>query len=379
MDTCDVLIVGGGPAGSSCAWALRHAGLDVIVMDRATFPREKLCGGWVTPLVFRELEIDVEEYSRGRTFQPITGFRLSALGQGEVHVDYGEIVSYGIRRCEFDEFLLLRCGASIREGLTLQSVKRTPNGWSVNDAIRARMLVGAGGHFCPIAKLMGDRTKQAVVAQEIEFEMTPHEASSCNIRAEFPELFFCRDLAGYAWCFRKDNFLNIGLGRLDHYELPHHLREFMKFLTDSGKIKLCHPPKFGGHAYLLFGNSTRSLVDHSMLLVGDSAGLAFPESGEGIRPAIESGLLAAKVIAAADGVYTMDRLREYTQLLHNRFSRPSTFADHMAKRLPHFVRSAAGRLLLRNPAFCRKVVTDWFLRRSDPPLQPVSAQFSQVA
>ena len=49
MDTCDALVVGGGPAGSSCARALERAGLDVVVLDRASFPRDKVCAGWVTP------------------------------------------------------------------------------------------------------------------------------------------------------------------------------------------------------------------------------------------------------------------------------------------------------------------------------------------
>jgi flavin-dependent dehydrogenase len=61
MDTCDVLIVGGGPAGSSCAWKLRDSGLDVLIMDRQRFPRDKVCGGWITPQVLEELAIDAAE------------------------------------------------------------------------------------------------------------------------------------------------------------------------------------------------------------------------------------------------------------------------------------------------------------------------------
>ena len=82
MDMCDVLIIGGGPAGSSCAWKLRQAGLDVIVMDRATFPRDKVCAGWITPQVLADAGIDVDDYRRERTFQPITGFRTGLLGAG---------------------------------------------------------------------------------------------------------------------------------------------------------------------------------------------------------------------------------------------------------------------------------------------------------
>ena len=51
MTACDVLIVGGGPAGSTCAWKLRRPGLDVVVWDRQTFPRDKVCAGWITPQV----------------------------------------------------------------------------------------------------------------------------------------------------------------------------------------------------------------------------------------------------------------------------------------------------------------------------------------
>ena len=62
MQTADAIVVGGGPAGSSCAWKLREAGLDVIVLDRAKFPRCKLCAGWVTPEALSDLELDPRDY-----------------------------------------------------------------------------------------------------------------------------------------------------------------------------------------------------------------------------------------------------------------------------------------------------------------------------
>ncbi len=125
MDTCDVIIVGGGPAGSSCAWALRGSGLDVLVVDRAAFPRNKLCAGWITPLILDELEFHAGRLSSGRlVIQPITGFRLGAIGGPQVEIRGDQIVSYGIRRCEFDEFLLRRSGARLREGIALTSLER---------------------------------------------------------------------------------------------------------------------------------------------------------------------------------------------------------------------------------------------------------------
>ena len=60
METCDALIVGGGPAGSSCAWKLHQHGMDVMVLDKAFFPRNKVCAGSITPAVVHALQLDTE-------------------------------------------------------------------------------------------------------------------------------------------------------------------------------------------------------------------------------------------------------------------------------------------------------------------------------
>src|SRR6267154_6026967 len=153
MDTCDVLVIGGGPAGSSCAWKLRQGGLDVIVMDRAAFPRDKVCAGWITPQVLAAAGIDVDDYRRERTCQPITGFRTALLGGGrELETVYDHPVSFGIRRCEFDHYLLQRSTARLKLVAPVASIRKEQARWIVNDAVTARMLVGAGGHFCPVAR-----------------------------------------------------------------------------------------------------------------------------------------------------------------------------------------------------------------------------------
>ena len=79
-DSCDVLIVGGGPAGSSCARQLRRAGLDVLILDKSQFPRDKVCAGWITPQVVEELQIDTRDYEQGRVLQPITSF-ITGMGE----------------------------------------------------------------------------------------------------------------------------------------------------------------------------------------------------------------------------------------------------------------------------------------------------------
>lgn len=369
MDICDVLIVGGGPAGSSCAWALRDSGLDVLIVDRATFPREKLCGGWITPLVLEELEIDAAQYGVGRTLQRISGFRVGTVGSAGVAVVCGRTVSYGIRRCEFDEYLLRRCGARLREGYSVNIVERHAEEWVVNGEIRARMLVGAGGHFCPIPRMTGDKSQQqAVVAREVEFEMSSDEVDACPSAGETPELYFSRDMKGYGWCFRKGSFLNIGLGRLDPHRLGEHVEYFLDFLKRSRQLKLGREPRFAGHAYFLFGHSRRKVVSDALLLVGDSAGLAFAQSGEGIRPAIESGLLAAAAIVSAEGDYSHKRLQAYEDMLDRRFAHAHTSIEKLAQHTPAFLRNLAAPTLLRTPTFARFVVEQWFLRDADPKL-----------
>lgn len=360
MDSCDVLIVGGGPAGSSCAWGLRHSGLDVVVLDKQVFPRDKVCGGWITPSVLTELEIDPAEYARQRMLQPITGFRVGSIGGPALQTVYGGPVSYGIRRCEFDDYLLKRSGARLMLGSALASLDRTDGGWIANDGLRARVVVGAGGHFCPVARLLGAkvRAEAAVVAQEAEFQMGVHDLTTCLIRPDTPELYFCSDMTGYGWCFRKGDFLNVGLGRADSHRLSTHVSNFLEFLKASGRISFEIRP-LHGHAYLLAAASTRTVVGDGVLLVGDAAGLAHSQSGEGIRPAVASGLFAAKNIAEANGTYSQVKLDRYRLYIASK--RRSGFAK-IGGFLPRRWISSLGRQLLRRHWFVRNVVLDrWFM------------------
>ena len=303
----DVLIVGGGPAGSTLAWALRDSGLDVAIMDKAQFPRQKVCAGWVTPAVMQELDIDLDDYSDGRVLQPISGFRISQLGHKQVQSHYsGDPVSYGIRRIEFDDYLLRRSQARLLTDSPFRHMERTDSGWRVNDELNAGLVVGAGGHFCPVARAIGAKRpgEVAVAAQEVEFEMTAEQAAACTVDAEVPELFFTPDLKGYGWVFRKGNYLNIGLGREDRHRLSGHVQDFVQFLQALEKIPRDLPDKLQGHAYLLYPHALRKIFGDGVLLIGDAAGLAYAQSGEGIRPAVESALLAASVIRDCNGDYS---------------------------------------------------------------------------
>jgi len=367
----DVLIVGGGPAGSTLAWALRDSGLKIAILDKHTFPRDKVCAGWVTPAVMQELAIDADDYARGRTLQPIFGFRVSQLGQREVDTRYSEEpVSFSIRRCEFDEFLLQRSGATLLLGEKFRDMQKTDSGWRVNDQYDAKLVVGAGGHFCPVARQIGAKLGQAesvVAAQEIEFEMTDAQLGQCSVEAAMPELFFCEDLKGYGWVVRKNNFLNIGLGREDNHKLAEHVARFRQLLIHQGKIPADTPEKFHGHAYLLYPHAKRPLLQDNVMIIGDAAGLAYPQSGEGIRPAVESALLAAQEIKQANGEYSQQSLSGYPKQMEARFGQREK--KDITDYLPRWFKQTLAGSLLSQEWFVRKVVVDrWFLHSEQAPL-----------
>ncbi|MFQ5699536.1 MAG: NAD(P)/FAD-dependent oxidoreductase [Myxococcota bacterium] len=374
MDRCDVLIVGGGPAGSSCARGLRESGLESVILDRREFPRDKVCAGWVTPPVLEALALDPALYARERVLQPITGFRVRRIGDAESRVDFERPVSYGIRRCEFDDFLLRRCGARLRLGEGLERLERRAGRWVANGALEARIVVGAGGHFCPVARALfgaGGPAERVVAAQEVEFRL---EGRECPIEGPAPEIFFTRDLKGYGWAFRKGDWLNVGLGRQDRRRLSEHVSELLDLLEEEGRLPRGAPARMRGHAYLLYGQAPREVVGEGALLIGDAAGLAHPRSGEGIRPAVESGLLAARAIRAAARARAGEactQLARYRRDLEARFGRrhpraPVGLTDLLPASVGHWL---AGQLLA-TPWFARRVVVErWFLQRRRPALR----------
>ena len=367
----DVLIIGGGPAGSTLAWALRNSGIDIAVMDKEDFPRHKICAGWVTPAVMQELNIDLDDYAHGRVLQPISGFRISQIGQKQVQSHYsGDPVSYGIRRIEFDNYLLQRSESKLLTGMAFKHMERIDNGWRVNDELDAKLVIGAGGHFCPVARAIGSKgvSELAVTAQEVEFEMTPEQVDVCPIDAEVPELFFTPDLKGYGWIFRKGNFLNIGLGREDKHKLSSHVQDFIRYLKQQNKIPQDLPDKFNGHAYLLYPHAIRDIVSDNVLLIGDAAGLAYPQSGEGIRPAVESALLAARVIKQCHGDYATAQLQAYHELIEQRFGKREPGPD-LLERLPLGIKQLFASELMKTRWFTQKIMTErWFLQSQQEPI-----------
>jgi flavin-dependent dehydrogenase len=308
--------------------------------------------------VFELLELEPAEYRQaGLTLQEITGFRTGVFRGALVETRYPRVVSYAIRRCEFDTFLLRRAGVRVCEETPVASLRSNGGTWIVDDRFEAPVVIGAGGHFCPVAARLrgGADTSSPIVAKETEFRLDAQAAAAVSV---MPELFFCRDLEGYAWCVRKGDYLNVGIGRRAGRDFNEHVRQFVGFLEETGVLKGSPAARWRGHAYFAAGAGTRPLVGDGMLVVGDAAGLAYPESGEGIAPAIESGRLAAEMLIAAGGRYRRQDLAPYAEQLRALHPRPWSSPAPLRGAV-----AALGRRLLASPAFTRKVVLDrWFLR-----------------
>jgi menaquinone-9 beta-reductase len=189
------------------------------------------------------------------------------------------------------------------------------------------------------------------------------------VEGAIPELFFCDDLQGYAWCFRKGSFLNIGSGREGETRLSALVETFYQWLSNRGRIPSGMTPRFHGHAYRLYVGPPRKLKENRVVLIGDAAGLAYAQSGEGIRPAVESGMLAAATILETPRERRDELAAQLQRKLLERFG-PRGISGGRSSRFPAAWRRFAARQLLGSRWFSRHVLIErWFLHVNQPPLE----------
>lgn len=293
MYQTDVIIIGGGPAGSSCAWRLRQHGIECLILDRAVFPRDKLCAGWITPEVLADLQFRPADYPYG-----IIALRKLHVAIRGIRVGIPTL-QYSIRRYEFDDWLLHRSGAPV--GTHNASVIEQKNGrYLIDGTYSCTFLVGAGGTTCPVYKTFfknaGMRlTEDLIVTQEEEF---PYQYTDSKCYLWFME----NNLPGYAWYVPKENgYLNVGVGgkesglKKQKDTIKRHWHILVRKLEERGLVN-GHDFTPKGHSYYL-RNRMNGIRRENVFLIGDAAGLATVDMGEGIGPAVRSGLYAADAIA----------------------------------------------------------------------------------
>ncbi|ADP84259.1 geranylgeranyl reductase [Pseudofrankia inefficax] len=326
----DVIVVGAGPAGSAAAYHLANAGLDVLLLEKATFPRDKVCGDGLTPRAVAALVKMGIETGEEAGWARNKGLRIVGGGL-RLELPWPELASfpdYGLvrPRADFDELLARaaeKAGARLREDTTVSGPVRddrtgrvvgvTARSGDDREPVtyRAPVVVAADGNSARLALSMDirrrdDRPLGVAVRRYYRSPRTHDDYLESHLELWEGKPNASRLLPGYGWIFGMgDGTSNVGLGILnttpafgntDYRDL---LRRWLSALpAEWGYTEDNATGPVRGSALPMGFNRTPHYSD-GVLLVGDAAGMVNPFNGEGIAYAMESGELAAEVVAQA--------------------------------------------------------------------------------
>ncbi|MFW9868229.1 MAG: NAD(P)/FAD-dependent oxidoreductase [Candidatus Thorarchaeota archaeon] len=315
MQLYDLTVIGGGPAGATCARIAANAGLDVVLLEKAIHPRSKPCGGAIGPYALRILDLDISSVI-DRTFH--AAIVHTPAGKNVVLTSQ-ELTGHLVKRDRFDAYLLQKAkdaGVEVIEGKEVVGIEQLRKGiraLAVGDSYKSHFLVGADGVNGISAKELGVRTKwrpedvalcyQADVPMnqdDVTRTMTTHNSEPVI------ELYFGLVPWGYAWCFPKRESYSIGVGcRMDMSEQLKlaWIKHIERIERDKGVELDVSRTSFR----VPLGGRVDRCIGRRSMLVGDAAGLVSPLTGEGVSFAIQSGAIAAKV--AIDAVEAKSALK----------------------------------------------------------------------
>ena len=330
----DVIVVGAGPAGASAAFHLAQAGVDVLLLEKAAFPRDKICGDGLTPRAVRQLvamglDLDAPGWARNN------GLRIVGAGH-RLELPWPELASfppYGMvrTRMDLDEILARhaeKAGARLKErtvvtgpvvdertgrvvGVTARPVD--DRGRKVGDEVTysAPVVIAADGVSARIAIALGLERREdrpMGVAVRAYYETPRHDDPWMESWLELWDGTPGRSnlLPGYGWIFGVgDGTANVGLGILNtskafqHVDYKDILQRWLANTPEEWGFRDEHRVGRIGSAALPMGFNRKPHYTRGVLLVGDSGGMVNPFNGEGIDYALESGHIAAETIVQA--------------------------------------------------------------------------------
>ncbi len=320
-DETDVLVVGAGPAGSAAAaWAAR-LGLDTVLADAATFPRDKTCGDGLTPRAIGELtKLGLADWLRAHTTNQ--GLRAHGFGQ-TLHLRWpgGNLPDWGsaVARTEFDDHLrtvALDSGAIGVEGMRAVDVRRGERGRVTAVVFRrgketveigCRRLIVADGVRSPLGKVLGrewHRDTVYAIAGRAYIDSTrsddPWISSHLELRDTEGDI-----MAGYGWIFPLGNgTVNIGAGSLATAKRPVDvaIKPLIQVYRDTigEDFGLAGEIRRVASALLPMGGAVSNVAGPNWALIGDAAACVNPLNGEGIDYGLETGRLVAELLADGD-------------------------------------------------------------------------------